>query len=147
MCTRRFESSKSKVCLSVPEFPYKLQVFYFYSFFSFSWNWYSNGDTANGKKKLSAFRSGMRKLKSLQYFSKMQPFFKHESILYIHFAPITKKSALDIFLTNLLFWPFFSSKKYLFLDLNCLHFYHLLLKLFSHWDHRVHPKKRRHYCC
>lgn len=34
------------------------------------------------EKKFSAFSPGMRKPKSLQYFSKMQPFFKHESILY-----------------------------------------------------------------
>lgn len=45
------------------------------------------------EKKFSAFCSGMRKLKSLQYFSKMQPFFKHERILYI-LQPLTKKSTL-----------------------------------------------------
>ena len=35
MCSWRFESGKLKVCLSVCEFLYKLQAFYFYSFFIF----------------------------------------------------------------------------------------------------------------
>lgn len=35
MCSWRFESGKLKVYLSVSEFLYKLQAFYFYSFFIF----------------------------------------------------------------------------------------------------------------
>lgn len=108
--------------------------------FSFSWNWYSNGSTANGKENSLSFVQAWGSWNHFSISAKCNLSLKMRAYC-IHFATITKKSTLDIFLTNLLFWPFFSSKKSLFLDLNCLHFYRLLLKLFPHWDNTVWKSK------
>lgn len=115
----------------------KITGFLFLFFFSFSWNWYSNGSTANGKKISLPFLQAWGSWNH----SKMQPFFKHESILYtfrnhykeVNFRSISNKSSV---------LTIFQFKEVLFLRFKLLAFLSLVAQAIFPLRQHSTPKKQ-----